>query len=160
MTSKNIAIGLVAVALFVGSMTAHAADFDAGIKSYERGDYATALRIFRQLADQGHAKAQFHLGYMYYKGQGVPQDYAVAVRWFCKAADQGDAWAQVKLGLVYEEGQGVTQDYVQARMWFNLSAAKGNYIARESRDRLAKQMTPEQIAEARRLAQEWKPKGK
>ncbi len=160
MTSQTIAIGLVAVALFVGSMTAHAADFGAGVKAYESGDYATALRIFRQLADQGHGKAQFHLGYMYNKGQGVPQDYPVAVRWFRKAADQGDAWAQVKLGLVYEEGQGVTQDYVQARMWFNLSAAKGNYIARESRDRLAKQMTPEQIAEARRLAREWKPKGK
>jgi len=160
MTSQKITIGLVAVSLFAGVMTAHAADFDTGIKAYQRGDYATALRIFRQLAEQGHAKAQFNLGYMYNKSQGVPQDYAVAVRWFRKAADQGDAWAQVKLGLVYEEGQGVTQDYVQARMWFNLSAAKGNYIARESRDRLAKQMTPTQIAEAQKLAREWKPKGK
>ncbi len=158
-TQKN-AIGLVAVALFVGSMTAHAADFDTGIKAYQRGDYATALRIFRQLADQGHAKAQFNLGYMYNKGQGVPQDYAVAVRWFRKAADQGDAWAQVKLGLVYEEGQGVTQDYVQANMWYNLSAAKGNYIAREAYDILAEQMTPAQIAEAQKLARDWGLKGK
>ncbi len=160
MTIQTIAIGLVAVALFFGSMTAHAADFDAGVKAYERGDYATALRLFRQLADQGHAKAQFNLGYMYNKGQGVPLDYAVAVRWLRKAADQGDAWAQVKLGLVYEEGQGVTQDYVQAHMWYNLSAAKGNYIAREAHDILAEQMTPAQVAEAQKLAREWKPKGK
>ncbi len=160
MTSQKIAIGLVAVALFAGVVTTHAADFGAGVKAYERGDYATALLIFRQLADQGHAKAQFNLGYMYNKGQGVPLDYAVAVRWLRKAADQGDAWAQVKLGLVYEEGEGVTQDYVQAHMWYNLSAAKGNYIAREAHDILAKLMTPAQITEAQRLAREWNPKGK
>ncbi len=152
------ACGFIAVALLSGVLTVHAADFNAGVKAYEGADYATALRIFRQLADQGHAKAQFNLGYMYNKGQGVPLDYAVAVRWLRKAADQGDAWAQVKLGLVYEEGQGVTQDYVQAHMWYNLSAAKGDNYARMLRDRLAEKMTPAQIAEVQKLAREWKPK--
>ena len=57
MTSQKIAIGLVTVALFVGSMTAHAADFSVGFKAYQRGDYATALRIMRQHADQGNAKS-------------------------------------------------------------------------------------------------------
>ncbi len=82
MTSQKIAIGLVAISLFVGSMTAHAADFHAGFKAYQRGDYATALRIFRQLAEQGDASAQYNLGFMYDNGQGVTQDYAVAVRWY------------------------------------------------------------------------------
>jgi len=71
MTIQKITIGLVAVALFVGSMTAHAAEFDAGAKAYNRGDYATALRIFRQLAEQGDAKAQIKLGFMYDTGLGV-----------------------------------------------------------------------------------------
>jgi len=62
MTSQKIAIGLVAVALFVGSMTAHAADFGVGYEAHQRGDYATAIRIFRQLADQGDADAQSNLG--------------------------------------------------------------------------------------------------
>ncbi len=75
MTSQKIAIGLVAVALFVGVVTAHAADFDAGVNAYQRGDYATALRIFRQLADQGSADAQSNLGVMYAYGQGVTRDY-------------------------------------------------------------------------------------
>ncbi len=61
MTSQKIAIGLVAVALFVGSMTAHGADFGVGVKAYDRGDYAAAIRIFRQLADQGGADAQYNL---------------------------------------------------------------------------------------------------
>ncbi len=90
MTSQKIAIGLVAVALFVGSMTAHAADFDAGHKAYDRGDYTTALRIFRQLADQGDAKAQASLGGMYFFGQGVTQDYVQAHMWYNVAAAKGE----------------------------------------------------------------------
>ena len=74
-------------------MTAHAADFSVGVKAYRHGDYATALRIFRQLADQGHTLAHIHLGTMYLNGNGVTQDYTVAVRWFRKDADQGEALA-------------------------------------------------------------------
>ena len=72
--------GLIAVALFIGALTVHAADFASGVKAYNRGDYATALGIFRQLADQGGASAQFNLGLMYQQGQGVTQDYAEGVR--------------------------------------------------------------------------------
>jgi len=57
MTSQKIAFGFVAVALFVGSMTAHGADFSVGVEAYQRGDYATALRIMRELADQDNATA-------------------------------------------------------------------------------------------------------
>ena len=160
MTTQKIAIGFVAVALFVGSMTAHAADFSVGVNAYQRGDYTTALQIFRQFADQGDASAQNNLGLMYDKGQGVAQDYAAAVMWFRKAADQGYAIAQAFLGLVYHFGNGVTWDYVQAYMWYNLAAAKGINFARENRTLLAMEMTPVQIAEAQRLAREWKPKGK
>ncbi len=67
MTSQKIAIGL-AVALFVGSITAHAADFSVGYKAYQSGDYATALRIFRQFAAQGYGAAQYKLGVMYSPG--------------------------------------------------------------------------------------------
>ncbi len=80
MTSQKITIGLVAVALFVGSMMAHAADFGMGYKAYQRGDYATALRIFRQLAMQDEALALYNLGVMHERGNGVTQDYAEAMR--------------------------------------------------------------------------------
>ncbi len=172
MTSHKIAIGLVAVALFVGSVAAHAADIDAGINAYHRGDYATALRIFRQLAEQGDAKAQIKLGVMYARGwvvktkgkiieyRNVRPDHAEAARWFRKAAEQGDADAQYNLGIMYANGRGVTQDYVQAHMWYNLAAAQGKETASKLRDITEKMMTAEQIAEAQRLAREWKPKGK
>ena len=88
------------------------AGFDEGLAAYDRGDYVTALREFRLLAEQGYARAQHNLGVMY--GKGVPQDHVQAVKWYRKAAEQGIADAQFYLGIIYETGQGVTQDYAEA----------------------------------------------
>jgi TPR repeat protein len=70
---------------------------------------------------------------------------------------------QFNLGLMYDNGAGVPQDYVQAHLWFNLAAShlakvQERNSAASARDALAKRMTPEQIAEAQRLARDWKPK--
>ena len=92
---------------------------------------------------------------MYSAGRGVPQDYSEAAKWFRKAANQGYATGQAKLGFMYFLGRGVLQDYVQAHMWLNLSAAHGDKNAPKDRDRVARRMTPAQIAEAQRLAREW-----
>jgi uncharacterized protein len=93
-------------------------------------------------------------------GQGVPQDYEAAINWYRKAADQ-DGFAQKAarffLGYMYETGKGVPQNYVLAHMWYNLAAAKGDKDDAENRDRVAAKMIPAQIAEAQRLAREWKP---
>lgn len=70
--------------------------------------------------------------------------------------------AEFNLGVMYAEGQGVPQDYVQAHMWVNLAAsgATGDDQRKfaAGRDLLAGKMTAEQIAEAQRLAREWRPK--
>ena len=86
-------------AILVGLAAPAWAGFAEGVAAFERRDYATALREFRPLAEQGHADAQFNLGLMYYKGQGVPQDHAEAMKWYRKAAEQGDADAQRNLGV-------------------------------------------------------------
>ena len=154
-----IKVGLVAIVPFLGlAAPVVAGPFEDGLAAHKRGDYATTLRLWRPLADQGDAQAQFNLGVIYAKGQGVPQDYVEAMKWFRKAADQGDASAQSNLGFMYAKGQGVSEDYVRAHMWFNLSAAHGNKVAVKNRDLLALSMTPAQKAEAQRLAREWKPK--
>jgi len=114
-----LAAWLMAVAL-VGP--AAAVPFEDGGDAYRRGDYATALRLWRPLADQGNAGAQFNLGLMYANGQGVPQDYAEAIRWYRKAADRGAASAQFNLGLMYANGQGVPQDYAEAVRWYRKAA--------------------------------------
>jgi hypothetical protein len=90
----------------------------------------------------------------------VRQSYDEAAGWYRQAADQGLPRAQYELGNMYERGEGVLQDYVRAHMWFNL-ASRGvddRQNAINNRDKLAQRMTPAQIAEAQKLAREWKPK--
>ena len=121
-------------------------------------DYKEAVKWYRLAAEQGNASAQGALGFMYANEQGVLQDYKEAVKWYRLAAAQGAAYAQATLGILYAEGQGVPQDYVQAHMWFNLAGAGGEAAAIANRDVVARKMTPDQIAEAQRLAREWKPR--
>lgn len=134
-------------------------DYEKGYNAAIRGDFTTALREFRPLAEQGDAKAQQNLGSMFQAGVGVPQDYAEALKWFRLAAEQGQAIAQMGLGFMYFKGQGVPQNIVTAHVWFNLAGAqvtadiaKG---ASEARDMVAEEMTSAQIAEAQKLAREW-----
>ena len=84
--------------------------------AYESKDYATALKLWRPLAEQGDAQAQYNLGIMYDNGQGVPQDDAEAVKWYRKAAEQGIAKAQYNLGVMYANGRGVPQDYAPTQL--------------------------------------------
>ena len=131
------------------------ADTQDAEEAYNRGDYATAVKELRPLAEQGNAWAQNNLGFMYRDGTGVAQDYAEAVRWYRLAAEQGHTSAQFNLGNLYADGYGVPQDYVQAHMWWNLAASQGYEVARTNRDFIAAKMTPAQIEEAQRLAREW-----
>ncbi len=73
-------------------------------------------------------------------------------------AEQGQANAQFSIGLMYAIGKGVLQDFVEAHKWFNLAAARGNKQAEKNRVTVSIAMTRTQIAEAQRLAREWKPK--
>ncbi|TKB57095.1 MAG: sel1 repeat family protein [Nitrospira sp.] len=84
----------------------------------------------------------------------------MALFWFRRAAEQQEMLAFAKLGFMYEHGRGVTQDFIQAYMWYNLSAARGEKRALASRNQLATQMTPAQVAAAQQLAREWRPKPK
>ncbi len=125
-------------------------------------DYAEAMRWYRKSAEQGIASAQYNLGYMYASGQGAPENYLEAAHWFHEAADQGEPRAQYSLGTLYASGHGVPQDYVYAHMWFNLAASRAKaddekqYAA--ARDSVATRMTPQEIADAHKLAREWQPK--
>lgn len=136
-----------------------------GFDALNRKAYQTALKIFRPLAEQGDALAQNNLGFMYNRGYGVLQDYAEAVKWYTKSAEQGCALGLAGLGDMYSRGWGVSQDYAEGYKWYILSIS--NSPDKDARDRiikardiLAAKMTPAQIAEAQRLATEWKPTGK
>jgi TPR repeat protein len=138
-------------------------------------DADEGLKWFRIAAEQGDALGQFALGWTYVFGQ-MPHDYAEAVRWLRKAAERDDMLSQFTLGVMYPSGIGVPKDDVLAYMWMNLAAAHAdtnlpeavqglfpsspppNFPAAGMRDELATKMTHDQIAEAQRLAREWKPR--
>jgi len=140
----------------VWTTVAVAASLQEAEFAYDRGDYTQAARLFRPLAEQGIASAQFNLGMMYARGQGVPQDYLAALKWYRRAAEQGNASAQNNLGLMYERGRGVRQDFILAHMWSNIAAATLNgdegKTALIRRDHVASQMTPAQIEKAQEMA--------
>lgn len=183
------------------AVSAFGGQFEDSVAAYERGEYTTAFRLMKPLAEKGDAKAQHNLGVMYdngrgtpqdytkalmwYRrsagqglpeaqhnlglmyenGQGVPQNYPEAVKWYRRAAEQGMPDSQANLGIMYYKGQGVSKDYVLAHMWLDLAASrypasviKNLKDAVNYRDVVDSLMTPAQIAEAQRLAREWKPK--
>ena len=90
-------------------------------------------------------------------------DYAAALREFRPLAEQGDAGAQTSLGIMYFIGEGMPRDLTRAYMWYDPASSRfppgaARDDAVRNRDFVAKHMTPARIAEARRLAREWKPK--
>jgi TPR repeat protein len=131
--------------------------FDGGVGV--KPDWGKAAEWYRKAAEQGNVLAQRDLAMAYDAGEGVPQDHTQAATWYRRAAEQRDADAQAALGEMYADGRGVLQDYVQAHMWFNLAASAGYHDeAAKARDTLTAKMTPAQIAEAQKMAREWKPK--
>jgi uncharacterized protein len=126
-------------------------------------DFAEAKKWLQRAGDQGNPAVQFDIGEAYDNGRfGVPKDDAEAAKWYRKAADEGYPNAQLNLGLLYLDGPGEPQDYVQAYMWLNLSALRLSGSDRElafsKRTTVMAKITPDQIAEAQRMAREWKPK--
>lgn len=102
-------------------------------------------------------EAQAFVGDMYSNGEGTPKDDAKAVTWYQKAASSGNAHAQQNLGVAYLRGEGVAADLVLAYAWSNLASSQGNTDAGTNRDTAAARMSPNEIAEAQRLASNWKP---
>ena len=141
------------------------AQFDLGM-CYANGEgvprnAVEAVAWYRKAADQGLPDAECELGNCYLEGNGVPKDIPDGVKWTRRAAEQGFAQAQNALGLCYLKGTGVPKDYLQAYKWFDLAAAKGDERADDARVNLAaaeRYLKPEQIAEAQRLASEFKPR--
>ena len=97
-----------------------------GVNALRSRDYVLALKVFKPLSALGYAGAQYHLGWMYEFGEGVPKDYKEAVRLYSLAANQSDSDARYKLGVMYANGKGVAQDYKEAMRFYGLAVAQGN----------------------------------
>ena len=80
-------------------------------------------------------------------------DYVPAIRLFRPLAEQGNAKAQRVLGLMYRRGEGVARSSVRAFIWFSRAAARGDATAKAELRDVSQTMTPEELAQAREMAQ-------
>ena len=101
-----------------------------GQLAYWFKNYASAIKLWQPLAEEGDPKAQASLGWLYHKGLGVTQDYQTAFEWYQKSAMQDYTLGQHNLGTMYENGWGVQQDYKEAFKWYKFGADKayGNSV--------------------------------
>jgi TPR repeat protein len=140
------------------------AGIEEGVQAYIKGEYDKAFAEFRPLAESGDRNAQYYMGFMIHHGYGVKRNQAEAAKWFQMAADQNEWQSQYYLGVLYEKGDGLPQDLPTAHMWLSLAATNPGTTFRDSlhtKEAIAKleqKMTPEQIAKAKEMAKNWKPK--
>jgi uncharacterized protein len=114
-----LAASLVAVSLPVAAIAQNTVR--TGIEAWQRADYASAISIWRPLAEKGDADAAFNLGQAYRLGRGVPTDLALAQSWLEKAARSGHLDAQTTLGLLlFDSGNRQV-----AMRWLGQAAEKG-----------------------------------
>ena len=131
---KKIALigaGVIALAIVCGVICTSQPSYihKQGLKAYNTGDYATALKKFRQTAEKGYVDSQYRLGYMYYNGEGVTKNDTLAATWFTQAAEQGYAAAQLYLGDMYSKGAGVARNDTTAVEWYTRAAKQGHPTA-------------------------------
>ena len=128
--SLRYAAVLLAVALV--SPTVGASGFEDGAAAFERKDYVQAMEIWKPLAGQGDARAQYRLGRLYEKGKGVSRVLRTAAKWYLEAAHQGNADAQYRLAVAYAYGLGgLDRDETRALMWLCRAAAQGQRKAQK-----------------------------
>lgn len=151
---------IVLAALLCVAGGTSAGQLEDAATAYGSGDYTTAVRLWRPLAEKGNAEAQNRIGMAYFLGQGVPADYAEAVKWFRIAAEQGMALAQGNLGFMYLHRLGVDSsgseqifsNQLLAHMWFNLASAGGSNHHTKERKELEARMLPEHVIQAQNMA--------
>lgn len=142
--------------LFLVLASAAYADFDTGVAAYMRGDYNTAAQHLIPLAESADdAYAQYFLGAMYAKGQGVDQNMETAAKWYRSAAEKGVSSAQYRLGVMYRDGQGVPQDLENAYAWLSVAAKLGSQLAPTALASLDGRISPQEMTEAQKLAEEY-----
>lgn len=118
---------LILILLFGLPTISWSADFETGMIAYENQDYDRDLSEFQILAEEGHVNAQFILGMMYTRGEGVPKNAEAETKWLRRAAEQGHSEAQYHLSVRYFGGTTILpKNDAQAVMWARRSAEQGD----------------------------------
>jgi TPR repeat protein len=147
---------LVFLFILLGINTARA-DFNDGVVAYLMGDYEKAYNTMISLAktDEKDGLAQYYLGMMYLKGQGVAQDYKEASEWFRKSSENRLPQAQYKLANLYTEGKGVPKDYEFAYLWYSTGAAHNHALSKNAVMNAESRLSESELKEAQKQLPEF-----
>ncbi len=126
----------------------------AGVKK----DVSRAIPLYKDAARKGSADAAHDMGVLYEEGDGVEKDMKEAMKWYRRGAEAGRTESQYRLGEAYRDGEGVKRDKVEALFWLLVAADGGNDKAQDAADYLAGQMSPRDMQQASRMAQDWEPR--
>ncbi|WP_179378827.1 tetratricopeptide repeat protein [Jannaschia marina] len=133
------------------------ADLEEARDLMDAGRFEEARDALWPAARSGNAEAEELIGVMYALGLGVGRDEIRAFEWYLRAAMKGHPGAQSGVGWYYEVGLGMpASDLVRAYMWYALSAIGGDPDAAISQEEVVKKMTPEEIAKAHELVDDYK----
>ncbi len=144
------------ILLMLMSFQTALADRNDGAYAYLQGDYETAYNIMISLANTSDDKiAQYYLGVMYMKGQGVEQDFKAAGEWFRKASEQGLAAAMYKLANLYTEGKGVPRDMEFAYVWYSVGAVHNHQKSVKGMENVKSRLSSEEMLSADQLVAEY-----
>ena len=113
-----------------------------------------AVKYYRLAAAQNFANAQNNLGVAYDRGEGVGTDYKEAMKWYLLAAERGNKDAPNNIGVLHMIGFGVPRSFAKAYTWFAIAGA-GDSEAISNKNFVKKRLTPEQLVESERRANEW-----
>ncbi len=119
-----------------------------------QGNHQEAARLFMQAAEQGNRPAQYFIGLMYARGDGVEQSFEDAFKWLHKASMGGYPKAVYHLGEMYVKGDGIAIDNVKAMAWFWVGTTLGDRYAEKRLRAIATRLSPEELAEAKLLSKE------
>jgi uncharacterized protein len=125
---KYLNVFFVVLSLLATDALMAAPDDDARA-AYDQGDYATAHRIWSELAEQNDGRAQYALGVMHATGNGRDKDQVKAFEWFEKAAQNGHLKAMYNLGIAYWTGQGAPENREEAARWWRSAAERGDVVS-------------------------------
>ena len=144
-----------------------ASDVDKGKLAAEQGDYAKAIKLFKQGILEGSVAAEYSLGKMYELGLGMQQDHSEAAKYYELAARKNYPYAQAALAILYAYGRGVPQDFGLSYMWSSLAAI--NYsrwsgaekqAALRNRDIVAGRLSSAELMASQRAVEQFLETGK
>ena len=159
----NIRVGiLITLVLLLAACASNppldpAANLRKAIILYQSQDYEQAEPLLEVAAKQGHARAQYYLGKMYYFGQGVSRSYRKARDWFMLAANQNDGAAQIAVAYLYWRGDGVDRDRIETCKWLLLAERNKIPGATDKLKQVKSKLTAKEIEEATHRADAWQP---